>query len=165
MRLPKMTEQTKIIVCTAVALVGVDLAVRALMMPKAVSVRSGDVVTAREFRLVDESGNVRIHMYTDGNREPGIVLFDRAGRKRAQLDTFETIPSLILYNEQEGRSTYYGMDYQGRSVLHMYNENGDQSNPVASMSASYENGVPGFTWNGGGRTIRFEQGQMNFQER
>jgi hypothetical protein len=165
MRLPKMTEQTKIIVCTAVALVGVDLAVRALMMPKTATVRSGDVVTAREFRLVDADGNVRLHMYTDGAREPGIVLYDRAGRKRAQLDTFETIPSLILFNENEGRSTYYGMDYQGRSVLHMYDENADQSNPVATMSASYENGVPGFTWNGGGRTIRFDRGTVDLNYR
>lgn len=165
MRLPKMTEQTKIIVCTAVALVGVDLAVRALMMPKTVHVRTGDVVTAREFRLVDESGAVRLHMYTDGNSEPGIVLYDRAGRKRAQLDTFETIPSLILFNEREQRSTYYGMDFQGRSLLHMYGENNDSQNPVASISVSDDHGVPGFTWNGAGRSIRFENNNLEWNFR
>jgi len=131
MRLPKMTEQTKIIVCTAIALVGVDLAVRAMMTPKAVFInQSSDVVTAREFRMVDARGNLRLHMYSDGNNEPGIVLFDRAGRKRAQLDSFETIPSLILYNPNGERSTYYGMDYQGRTILNMYGDSGDNGSPV-----------------------------------
>jgi hypothetical protein len=159
MRLPKMTDQTKIIVCTAVALVGVDLAVRAMMTPKAVFVNTtGDVVTAREFRMVDERGNLRLHMYTDQNSEPGIVLYDREGRKRAQLDSFETIPSLILYNPNGERSTYYGMDYQGRSILHMYGDSGDGGAPLATMSVSESQGVPGFTFQGRGQTVNFQNG-------
>lgn len=161
MRLPRMNDQTKIIVFTAVALVGVDLAVRAMMMPRAVQVQTGDVVTAREFRLVDDNGNLRAHLYTDGNSEPGLIMYDREGRRRAQLDSFETIPSLILYNEQGERSTYYGMDFQGRSILNMYGESGDNSSPLASMSVSEEQGVPGFTFNStGGQTLRISGEQV-----
>jgi hypothetical protein len=162
MRLPRMNDQTKIIVCTAVALVGVDLAVRALMTPRAVHVQTGDVVTAREFRLVDESGNLRAHMYTDGNSEPGLIMYDREGRRRAQLDSFETVPSLILYNPNGERSTYYGMDFQGRSILNMYGDHGDNQSPVVTMSASDEQASPGFTFRGDRQTMSFHQGRIIF---
>ncbi len=162
MRLPRMTEQTRIIVCTAVALVGVDLAVRALMMPRVVNVQTGDVITAREIRLVDNNGNLRAHLYTNGNSEPGLVMYDRENRPRAQLDSFETIPSLILYNENGGRSTYYGMDFQGRSILNMYGDE-DNGNPLASMSVSQEQGTPGFSFYNSNQTLPMRRTPFNFR--
>ena len=72
MRLPRMNDQTKIIVCTAVALVGVDLAVRALMMPRTVHVQTSDVVTAREFKLVDENGNLRALWKDSAGQQVGL---------------------------------------------------------------------------------------------
>ncbi|GAB4467753.1 MAG: hypothetical protein OHK0029_39780 [Armatimonadaceae bacterium] len=147
MHIPKMNDQTKIIVCTAVALVGIDLMVRALMPPKVVYIGANpDSVTTHELRLTDKQGNLRAHLYTDSQGEPGLVLYDRAGRTRAQLDTWEAVPSLILFNPNGQRSTYFGMGFDGKAILNMYGERGDWEAPVASMSVSQENGIPGFTF-------------------
>src|SRR5690242_161431 len=119
----KMNSQTRIIVFTAVALTAVDLAVRGFLAQHVAPVaftcpamQSSDVVTAREFRLVDKDGNLRAHVYTDENGEPGMVLYDRNGTNRAQFDTFQSVPSVILNSPEGGRSTYFGMDENGRSI-------------------------------------------------
>jgi hypothetical protein len=130
----KMNSQTKIIVFTAISLTAVDLSVRYWMMqrtpPAAVQ---GDIITAREIRLVDNDGNLRAHMTTDENGEAGLVLYDRNGVNRAQLDTWQDIPSLILYRPDGQRSTYYGMDTDGKSMLDMY---GDSQETLASLNVT-----------------------------
>ena len=125
-----MNSQTKVIVLTALALATVDIGVRggwfARTPPVLTCSESAGVVTAREFRLVDASGNLRAHLYTDESGEPGLVLYDRTGARRAQFDTFDSVPSVILNAPDERHSAYFGMDRQGQSVLSMYDENGAQ---------------------------------------
>ena len=141
----KMNSQTKIIVFTAVALTMVDLTARYFMTPRVVVANTSDVITAREIRLVDDNGNLRAHLYTDENTEPGFLLYDRNGVNRAQLDTFQNIPSLILSRPDGQRSTYYGMDTEGRSIFDMYGDNGEDlasidvtgRKPTFSGSAAY----------------------------
>jgi hypothetical protein len=144
-----MNDQTKIIVGTAVVLVGIDLAVRAFLPPKVVYVgQTRDVVTAREFRLTDDNGRLRAHLFTDQQGEPGLVLYDRMERPRAQLDTWDTIPSLILYSPDGQRSSYFGMDDLGKSMIHMYDPHRPNF-PTAAMSVSEELGIPGFLYQRG----------------
>lgn len=134
----KLNFQTKVIVATAIALTAVDLAARAFLTQRTVYVRSGDVVTAREFRLVDESGSLRAHLYTDENSEPGLVLYDREGTRRAQFDTFEQIPSVMLFQPDGVQSSYYGMDTQGRGIFSLYDSTGN----IPEMSMSLSNETP-----------------------
>lgn len=118
----RMTTQTKIIVATAAVLAVVDIAVRAFLPARTVVIReaapapvmmtgqSADVLTVRQLRIVDESGNVKIDMKVNSNSDPGILMFDNSGTERLQIDTFQGIPSLILNDEQENRRVYFGMD-------------------------------------------------------
>lgn len=122
----KMTGQTRVILGTAIALAAVDIAVR-LHQPRPVLVNgSSEVVTAREFRLVDKDGNTRIAMSIDDNNEPGIRLYDRSGQVRAQLDTWQQTPSLILNGPDGSRRVYFGMDSQGGGMLDMLNPDGSE---------------------------------------
>ncbi|MDX1934377.1 MAG: hypothetical protein SFU56_17375 [Capsulimonadales bacterium] len=117
----KMNSQTKIIVFTAVALTAIDLSVRFLMIYGHRCPSGSDgVLTAREIRLVDDQGNLRAHLRTDENREPGLVLYDRNNVNRLQLDTWQNVPSLILHRPDGQRSTYYGMDTEGMAIFDMY---------------------------------------------
>ena len=153
----KMNSQTRIIVFTAVALTAVDLAVRGFLAQRTATpvafsypaMQASDVVTAREFRLVDKDGNLRAHVYTDENGEPGMVLYDRNGTNRAQFDTFQSVPSVILNGPDGGRSTYFGMDENGRSILNMYGNHGEE---LASMDVTGSQPVF-YTNMGGGITV------------
>ena len=130
----KMNSQTKIIVFTAIALTAVDLSVRYAMMQRmALSNVQGGVITAREIRLLDNDGNLRANLRTDENGEGGLVLYDRNGVNRAQLDTWQNIPSLILSRPDGQRSTYYGMDTEGKAMFDMY---GDNQETLASMNVT-----------------------------
>ena len=100
-----MNTQTRIIVATAIVLVAIDLAVRALLPG-----RSSSVVSAREIQLVDRLGRPRAVLTTDAKGEPGLMMYDAQGRRRLQLDTFQSVPSLILNDENEDRRVYFGMN-------------------------------------------------------
>jgi hypothetical protein len=140
----KLNSQTRVIVATAAALAVVDIAVRLIPIGNrntAVLGRTTDgVVTAQGFRLVDQWGNERATIGLDGNGEPGIKLFDRFGTERAQLDTFENVPSLILMDKNGARRAYYGMD----------------ENTGASQMSTYDtNEMPTSTFTMDGNTIHF----------
>jgi hypothetical protein len=134
-----MNSQTKIIVACTLALISVDIGVRGGWLSRhsqnlsCTDCAGSGGITVRELRLVDSEGNLKAHMYTDQSGDPGLVLYDQTGAQRAQLDTFNQVPSLILNAPDERRSVYFGMDYNGQSVMTMYGENGT---PVASMDAS-----------------------------
>ena len=126
-----LNSQTRIILATAAALAVVDIAVRVIPFNHN-SAATGNVVTASEFRLVDQWGNERATLAMDGNGEPGFKLFDRNGTMRAQLDTFENTPSLILCDKEGARRTYFGMDNDtGSGILDMYDQSGAS---LANMS-------------------------------
>ena len=133
----KLNSQTKVIVLTALALATVDVAVRGGWLSRQpqnlACTECAGVVTAREFRLLDNNGNLRAHLYTDNSGEPGLVLYDRTGARRAQFDTFDSVPSVILNAPDERHSAYFGMDESGKSLLSMYGESGEQ---LASMDAT-----------------------------
>ncbi len=128
----KLTGQTRVIVFTAMALVAVDIAVRVNQRPM-LNAPSGDTVVAKEFRLVDDNGNTRIRMSIDGDNEPGIELFDRNGLVRAQLDTWENTPSLILNGPNGDQRVYFGMNGKDTGLLTI--DNG-ANRPAISIDAS-----------------------------
>ncbi|MES2464030.1 MAG: hypothetical protein V4671_25950 [Armatimonadota bacterium] len=129
----KLTGQTRVIVFTAMALVAVDIAVRVNQHPVMLNAPSGDTVVAKEFKLVDNDGNTRIKMSIDENNEPGIVLLDRSGLVRAQLDTWQNTPSLILNGPNGDQRVYFGMDGKDTGLLNIDNGSG---RPAISIDAS-----------------------------
>lgn len=134
----RLNFQTKVIVATAIALTAFDLTVRGFMAQRApVAAQTGDVITAREIRLVDQSGNLRAQFYTDENTESGLVMYDRDGVRRAQLDTFQQVPSLMLFQPDGARSSYFGIKNEGGGVLQMYDGSG--TNPLTMMEAPSNN--------------------------
>lgn len=111
----RMNPQTKIIVATAAVLVAIDIAVRLLIPARMVVVQQAspvisDVVTARQLRIVDDSGNAKVVIKLDSNNEPGMQMFDHDGNERLQLDTWRETPSLILMDRNEQQRVYFGMD-------------------------------------------------------
>ncbi len=129
----KMTGQTRVIVCTAMALIAVDIAVRVHQRPVMLNAPTSDIVVAKEFRLVDNDGNTRVKMSIDGNNEPGIVLLDRNGLVRAQLDTWQNTPSLILNGPNGDQRVYFGMDGKDSGMLNI--DNGD-GRPAISIDGT-----------------------------
>ena len=121
----RMTTQTKIIVATAAVLAVVDISVRAFLPARTVIVHDGNhtsnVLTVRQLRLVDDTGNVKLDMKVNSSGEPGLLMFDSNGAERLQLDTFQNIPSLILMDRDENRRVYFGMDGDsGEGVYNSY---------------------------------------------
>jgi hypothetical protein len=149
----KMTGQTRVIIATAMALAAVDIAVRLHQPSPVVLNGNSDVVSAREFRLVDSNGNTRITMTMDENDEPGIRLFDRNGQVRAQLDTWQSTPSLILNGPDGSRRVYFGMDEQGGGMLDMMNPDGaemmsmEATDGMPKLLLSDQNGSPRASFN------------------
>jgi len=118
----RMNSQTRIIVATAFALAAVDIAVRVATAPRN---HSSNVVTAREFRLTDDRGNVRMTIKTDANGEPGMRMYDQTGTPRLQIDTWQNTPSMILMDREGQRRVYYGMENaDGSGLLTMMGPDG-----------------------------------------
>ena len=121
----RMTTQTKIIVATAAVLAVVDIAVRAFLPARTVVIReantNANVLTVRQLRIVDDSGEVKMDLKVNSNGDPGMLMFDSTGTERLQLDTFQNIPSLILLDQAENRRVYFGMDSgSGDGVYNTY---------------------------------------------
>ncbi|MBC8143197.1 MAG: hypothetical protein H7Y38_17360 [Armatimonadetes bacterium] len=121
----QLSRETRIIIACAVSLAAIDIYVRFATAPKSVT---SSVITAQEFRLSDKNGNIRAVMNTDANGEPGLVMFDRSGTPRLQLDSYETTPSLILMDENGAQRAYYGMSSPtGDGELTFSNANGSDT--------------------------------------
>lgn len=118
----RMNSQTKIIVATACALAVVDIAVRLFAPTRTVVVREGrasaDTLTVRTLHIVDDSGMAKVTLSVDENGEPGMVMRDRNGVNRVQLDTWQNTPSLILNTRGGDRSVYFGMDNSSGAGLY-----------------------------------------------
>ena len=122
--------QTRVIVACAIILGALDISVRFATAPKPMS---ASVVTAQEFRLTDKAGNIRAVMKTDNAGEPGLVMYDRSGTPRLQLDSFQTTPSLILRDQNGEERAYYGMGTaDGAGELTFMKPNHE---PVAGIAA------------------------------
>lgn len=157
--------QFLIIGLTTMALLTIDVALRTMQIRNT----GGPVVTAREFRMVDADGNRRAVMSTDENGEPAIFLYDRTGSLRAQLDTMESTPSLILYGpNNERRRVYFGMDDTGDGILEMYGFRGETKATMTTtggtgrISLDRDSHAPRI--NGGGRgNITFSNGVISIR--
>jgi hypothetical protein len=148
-----MNTQTRIIVGTAFALAAVDIAVRGLALrQQAPVVTNNNIVTAREFRLVDNNGKIKATMSTDREGNPGILLFDQSGNRRLQIDSYQDVPSLMLFGPQGERRAYYGMNADGSSLVQMLDEN---QNVSAEMNMNYSNGAFQFQDRSGQVTTRY----------
>jgi len=118
----QLSKETRIIIACAVSLAAIDIYVRFATAPKPVT---SSVITAQEFRLADKNGNIRAVMNTDANGEPGLIMFDKSGTPRLQLDSYQTTPSLILMDENGAQRAYYGMSSPtGDGELTFSGENG-----------------------------------------
>lgn len=127
----RLSRDTRIIIACAVSLAAIDIYVRFATAPKPAM---SSVVTAQEFRLADKNGNIRAVMNTDADGEPGLVMFDKSGTPRLQLDSYETTPSLILMDENGKKRAYYGMSSPtGDGALTFSGANGAE---VASLQIS-----------------------------
>ena len=134
----RLSKETRIIIACAVSLAAIDIYVRFATAPQ---FATASVVSAQEFRLTDKSGNVRAVMNTDANGEPGLIMFDKNGTPRLQLDSYETTPSLILMDEHGDHRAYYGMSSPtGDGELSFYGENKE---PLASLKIT--NGASSFS--------------------
>lgn len=128
----KMNGQTRVIVATAAMLALVDIGVRVATVRAPGASMSNGVVTAREFRLVDQDGNARATISLDRTGEPGLRMYDRNGDLRLQLDSWQNNPSLIFLDNNGHRRTFFGTDIMsGQGVFTEYN---DQGIPTSSMS-------------------------------
>ena len=139
-----MNVQTRIIVATAAALAAIDIAVR-LLLPAG---GNGGVVSAREIRLVDGMGRAKAVLKVDSSGEPGLLMYDRNGAQRLQLDTFQHVPSLILNDENENRRVYFGMDERtGNGLFQNADSQGvwTSGGGVASLIAGQEIADPTLT--------------------
>jgi hypothetical protein len=133
-----MNTQTRMIVCTAFALAAVDIAVRGLALRQgAPATNINGVVAAREFRLVDSNGTVKATIAVDDNGNPGMVMTDKNGTRRLQLDTYQDVPSLMLFGPAGERRSYYGMNLDGSSLVQMLDEN-ERITSQVDLSTSLE---------------------------
>ena len=124
----KLNPQTRILVATAFVLAVVDIAVRLFAPARTVVIHdsgSAGVLTVRGLRVVDDNGNERASLRVDNDGEAGLILFDRDGTNRLQLDTWQYTPSLILNDREGNRSVYFGMDTESGRGL--YQTNGIES--------------------------------------
>ena len=155
----RMNSQTRIIVATAIVLAAIDIGVRLNTGPRAVQ---GDVVTAREFRLTDDRGNVRATLAVDNDGEPGLKMYDRAGTMRLQLDTWENTHSLILLDRQGNRRVYYGMENgDGSGLLQMLGPDGTR---LAELNATGDRPEMSLFDSRGSLRMRFDPTAMTEQK-
>ncbi len=69
-----------------------------------------DVLTAREFRLVDSNNRVRATMSLDKNEDPQIEMFNPKGKKQIELKLEQTEffnkPIFAFFDEQSGQTRF-----------------------------------------------------------
>jgi hypothetical protein len=111
-----MNPQTRIIVVTSAILVAIDIALR-LAIPARVVVynvnndavnANGGVLTVRALQIADDDGNVRATLDLDEGNEPALKMYDKNDTLRLQLDTMQTVPSLMFFDQQDRNTMYLG---------------------------------------------------------
>jgi hypothetical protein len=112
-----MNPQTRIIVVTATALVAIDIALRLLIPTRVIQVNNatisnngsnGGVLTVRALQLADDNGNIKATLDLDENNEPALKMYDANDSLRLQLDTLQTVPSLMFFDQNDSRTMYLG---------------------------------------------------------
>lgn len=82
-----------------------------------------DIVTAKEFRLMDENGRSRAVLLVDEGRV-ALMLCDEAGNVRAALRVVKDEPGLSLYDENSTRRAAFGVAKEG-PILKFWDEEGE----------------------------------------
>jgi hypothetical protein len=111
-----MNPQTRIIVVTAAILVAIDIALRLAIPARVVHINQnvcpvdtqGGVLTVRALQIADDNGNVRATLDLDEGNEPALKMYDNNDTLRLQLDTMQTVPSLMFFDQQDQRTMYLG---------------------------------------------------------
>ncbi|MBU4272302.1 MAG: hypothetical protein KKE86_14320 [Planctomycetes bacterium] len=94
-----------------------------------------EIVTAREFRLVDAQGRLRAKLVTD-KEGSGLVLADEKGQARASLAVKEEGPWLVLIDEKGKPAVTICDGNGGGGILEVFNPLG---NSVVNVQANKEN--------------------------
>jgi hypothetical protein len=111
-----MNPQTRIIVVTSVVLVAIDIALRLAIPTRVIHVNQnvgpvetqGGVLTVRALQIADDEGNIKATLDLDEGNEPALKMYDKNDTLRLQLDTMQTVPSLMFFNQQDQRTMYLG---------------------------------------------------------
>jgi hypothetical protein len=111
-----MNPQTRIIVVTSAILVAIDIALRLAIPARVVHINQnvgpvdtqGGVLTVRALQIADDEGNVRATLDLDEGNEPALKMYDNNDALRLQLDTMQTVPSLMFFDQQDRRTMYLG---------------------------------------------------------
>jgi hypothetical protein len=135
-----MNPQTRIIVVTSVVLVTIDIALRLLIPTRVIQVNngtvnaSGGVLTVRALQIADDNGNVRATLDLDEGNEPALRMFDKNDALRLQLDTMQTVPSLMFFDQKDQRTLYLGNGTPGGDT---YLDTNVEYDARASMGEKY----------------------------
>ena len=81
-----------------------------------------DVIQAKAFQLVDDSGNVTAELKTSSIGTPAFALRNKGGNVRLMVNLNEDDePVLILYNKSMELRYFVGLDEIGEPVVGLFN--------------------------------------------
>ena len=106
----------------------------------------GKLVSAEEFRVVDQTGRARARLGLDVKGVVALYLIDQDGTERARLGIFDDLSALVLTGKKEGKGSGLTVFDDGRAELTLQAE----GKPVHLPSA------PGRHWVLWGQRMPFE---------
>jgi hypothetical protein len=77
----------------------------------------GKLVSAEEFRVVDQAGRTRARLGTDAKGIVALYLLDQDGKERARLGVFDDLTALVMAGKQEGKGSGLTVFDDGRAEL------------------------------------------------
>ena len=75
------------------------------------------LVTAEEFRVVDQTGRTRARLGMDAKGVVALYLIDQDGKERARLGVFDDLAALVLAGKKEGKGSGLTVFEDGRAEL------------------------------------------------
>ena len=75
------------------------------------------LVTAEEFRVVDQAGRTRARLAMDARGSAALYLIDQDGKERARLGVFDDLAALVLAGKQDGKGSGLTVFDDGRAEL------------------------------------------------
>ena len=75
------------------------------------------LVTAEEFRVVDQAGRTRARLGMDAKGLVALYLIDQDGKERARLGIFDDLAALVLAGKKDGKGSGLTVFDDGRAEL------------------------------------------------